>query len=208
MLVSAGPPTARVMVKRLSFGGLQPSGPAEAGGAAGRSEPASWGANILDDDPEAAIAGGLAKKMRRESMDGTLPVSLQALQVYSRVPNPRPDLACVHAMCGRGDHAAAEPGSVITEVIAKPLQAVQQHAGEQAAAFTTEAVAARKQSIAAASLTRTFDALRALFGPAGSAVRPHTQARPRQVSCVYELKAAAWSTTIWSASKLRALDML
>ena len=83
MLVSAGPPTARAMAKRLSFGGLQPARPAEAGGAAGSSEPASWGANMLDDDSHAAIAGGLAKKMRRESMDGTLPVSLQALQVHS-----------------------------------------------------------------------------------------------------------------------------
>ena len=71
------------------------------------------------------------------------------------------------------------------EVIADPLQAVQQHAGVQAAALSTEAVAARKQSIAAASLTKTFDALRALFGPAGPAVRPHTQARPCVKGVVY-----------------------
>ena len=180
------------MAKRLSFGGLQPVRPAEAGGAAGRSEPAAWGASLLDDDdPRAAITGGLAKKMRRESMDGTLPVSLQALQVHSCIQRTRPDVACVHAMCGRGNHAAAECAGMIVEVIADPLQAVQQHAGEQAAALSTEAVAARKQSIAAASLTKTFDALRALFGPAGPAVRPHTQARPSQLSCVHEPNAAA-----------------
>ena len=68
------------MAKRLSFGG--PGGSSQQGEQAGRSSDGLTKlANVMEEEAPSVNEGKLARDLRRQSLDGTIPVSLQALQV-------------------------------------------------------------------------------------------------------------------------------
>ncbi len=65
------------MAKRLSFGGSSK----QEENAAGGKEFSVRLAEVKEEEVPRVSEGRLAKELRRQSMDGTIPVSLQALQV-------------------------------------------------------------------------------------------------------------------------------
>ena len=67
------------MAKRLSFGG--PGASLRPGEAVHSSDVGEKLANVMEEELPSVSEGKLAKELRRQSMDGTIPVSLQALQV-------------------------------------------------------------------------------------------------------------------------------
>ena len=57
------------------------------------------------------------------------------------------------------------------------LQAVMKASEEQAAMFNKETVAARRDATATAMLPKSFDSVRAVFGPCGPSVMPMQKVR-------------------------------
>ena len=70
------------MAKRLSFG-IPGGSLQQAEKVVGSSDCATKLSNVLEEEAPIVTGVQLAKDLRRQSLDGTIPVSLQALQVSS-----------------------------------------------------------------------------------------------------------------------------
>lgn len=84
----AAPRSGRPMAKRLSFGG--PGEPAQRSEITARrkaAEAISGLGKVAEDLPCSNDEARLAKELRRQSMDGSIPVSLQALQASCKPPH-------------------------------------------------------------------------------------------------------------------------
>ena len=68
------------------------------------------------------------------------------------------------------------------------LQAVMKASEEQAAMFNEETVAARREATATAMLPKSFDSVRAIFGPCGPSVMPMQKVRSQNHVLIILLK--------------------